>query len=152
MTFSKPINIVVRFGGGSSSGGGAAIIIDSALSSTSTNPVQNKVVTGAIEQLKTKIVNHKTESEVTIQPNVLNVWEEVTSLNVTKGTEIGGIVNNYMIRFVAGASGTNMSVNFYEFSLQWYGGSVPEWVKGNTYEISIVDDIALWAEFEPKAE
>lgn len=97
----------------------------------------------------TKIVT-QTASEVTIQPNVMNVWSNaVTSLTITKGDDIGGIVNNYMIRFVAGASGTNMSVKFDKFSLQWYGGSEPEWVEGNTYEISIVDNIALWAEFEP---
>ena len=51
-----------------------------------------------------------------------------------------------MIRFKAGEGCT---VDFLKFTLQWYGGSEPEWVKGNTYEISIVDNIALWAEFEP---
>lgn len=94
----------------------------------------------------TKIINH-TKSTVTIQPNVWNVWGDVTSLSVTKGNEIGGIVNNFMIRFKAGEG---CKVDFLKFTLQWYGDSEPEWVKGNTYEISIVDNIALWAEFEPK--
>lgn len=93
----------------------------------------------------TKIVNH-TESAVTIQPNVMNVWGEVTSLNITKGTAITGIVNNYMVRFKAGEG---CDVNFLGFTLQWYSGDEPTWTTGNTYEISIVDDIALWAEFEP---
>lgn len=97
------------------------------------------------------IVDHKTASSVEIRSNVLNVWGEVTSLKITKGAEIGGIVNNYMIRFTAGASGTDMDVQFIDFAIQWYGGSQPDWVAGNTYEISIVDDIALWAEFEPNA-
>jgi hypothetical protein len=147
MNFGKPINITVHFGAVQSSGGGAAITIDSALSSTSTNPVQNKVITGAIDELKTKVVE-QTASEVTIQPNVMNVWEEeVTSLNITRGTDISGFVNNYMVRFKAGEG---CDVKFFGFTLQWYGGDDPEWTKGNTYEISIVDDIALWAEFEPK--
>lgn len=95
----------------------------------------------------TPIVNH-TESAVTIQPNVMNVWrEEVTSLNITRGTDISGIVNNYMVRFKAGEG---CDVNFLRFTLQWYGGYEPTWTAGNTYEISIVDDIALWAEFETK--
>lgn len=91
------------------------------------------------------IVNQN--GDVTIAPNVWNVWGEVTSLNVTKGTAISGIVNNYMVRFTAGEG---CVVNFLDFTLQWYGGGVPEWVAGNTYEVSIVDDVALWAEFEPK--
>lgn len=91
----------------------------------------------------------QTESEVTIQPNVMNVWGEVTSLNITKGTDISGIVNNYMVRFKAGEG---CDVNFLGFTLQWFGGNEPTWTAGNTYEISIVDDIALWAEFEPKQE
>lgn len=96
----------------------------------------------------TKIVNQAaSESEVTIQPNVMNVWGEVTSLNITKGTDISGIVNNYMVRFKAGEG---CDVNFLGFTLQWFGGNEPTWTAGNTYEISIVDDIALWAEFEPK--
>lgn len=145
MNFGKPINITVHFGAVQSSGGGASITIDSVLSSTSTNPVQNKVVTGAIEQLKTKIVN-QTASEVTIQPNVMNVWTvPVSNLKVIKGDNIEGIVNNYMIRFTAG-EGTVLIFSGEE--VKWYGGEAPTWTAGNTYEISIVDNIALWAEFE----
>lgn len=94
------------------------------------------------------------ESEVTIQPNVMNVWgEEVTSLKITKGTEISGIVNNFMIRFTVAGEGTpDIQFDWDEEEIQWYGGNEIEFVNGNTYEISIVNNIALWAEFEPKAE
>lgn len=97
----------------------------------------------------TPIVVHDS-NVVTIQPNVMNVWEkEVTSLNITRGRYISGIVNNYMVRFKAGEG---CDVNFFGFTLQWYSGDEPTWTTGNTYEISIVDDIALWAEFEQKQE
>lgn len=149
MTFSKPINIVVRFGGGSSSGGGAAIIIDSALSSTSTNPVQNKVITGAVDELKTRVV--KQTSSATILPNALNVWEEAitSSVTITKGGSNTDTVNHYMIRYTAGDGGQIIFDTSWG-ELMWYGGNQPEWVIGYTYEISIVDGIALWAKFEPK--
>lgn len=79
----------------------------------------------------------------------MNVWSnDVTSLSITKGDDTDGIVNNYMVRFKAGEG---CAVDFLEFTLQWYGGDVPTWTAGNTYEISIVDNIALWAEFEPTA-
>jgi hypothetical protein len=52
-----------------------------------------------------------------------------------------------MIRFTAG----NETVVIFEGDeVKWYSGDAPEWTARNTYEISIVDNIALWAEFEPK--
>lgn len=46
-------------GGGSGSGGGTSVTIDSALSTTSTNPVQNKVITATINNLaKIQIVDN----------------------------------------------------------------------------------------------
>jgi hypothetical protein len=84
--------------------------------------------------------------DATISPNVLNVWGEVTSLNITKGNDIDGITNLYLIRFVAGE---NLQVSFTGFDLVWHGGSVPTWKAGSTYEINIVDNLALWAEFTP---
>lgn len=83
------------------------------------------------------------------------VWEEdVTStLNITKGDEISGIVNNFMIRFTVAVEGTpDIQFDWGGEKIQWYGGNEIEFVNGNTYEISIVNNIALWAEFEPKAE
>jgi hypothetical protein len=87
-------------------------------------------------------------TDATIAPNVWNVWGEVASLTITKGTDIDGVVNNYMVRFTAleGAA-----ITFDGFSLSWFGGEAPTWTAGNTYEISIVDNIALWAEIEPTA-
>lgn len=84
--------------------------------------------------------------DATISPNVLNVWGEVTLLNITKGNDIDGITNLYLIRFVAG---DNLQVSFTGFDLLWYGGSVPTWNAGSIYEINIVDNFALWAEFTP---
>jgi hypothetical protein len=76
----------------------------------------------------------------------MNVWKDtVSNLKVIKGDVIEGIVNNYMIRFTAG----NETVVIFEGEeVKWYGGEAPTWTAYNTYEISIVDNIALWAEIE----
>lgn len=79
-----------------------------------------------------------------IAPNVWNVWGDVTALTITKGSEVSGVVNSYLIRFVAGEG---CAITFDGFALNWYGGSVPTWNAGSTYEINIVDNLALWAEF-----
>lgn len=84
--------------------------------------------------------------DATIAPNVWNVWGGVTALTITKGAEIDGVVNSYLIRFTAGEG---CAITFDGFSLNWYGGSEPTWKAGSIYEINIVDNLALWAEFTP---
>lgn len=109
---------------------------------------------GFVIKTNTPIVNQTaSESEVTIQPNVMNVLtDSVSSLTIKKGTDIAGIVNNYMIRFTVGEGTPDIRFDWGKEEIQWYGGNEIEFVNGNTYEISIVNNIALWAEFEHKAE
>ena len=84
--------------------------------------------------------------DATIAPNIWNVWASVAgNLTITKGTDIANIVNEYMARFTL-ASNWSGQITFSGFTLDWNGGSVPTWMAGKTYEISIVDNIALWAE------
>lgn len=86
----------------------------------------------------------------TIQPNVLNVWNTaVTTLTITKGTDIDGELNHYFVRFKVGtpAEGESIQITFAGFSLTWYAVNVPAWVSGKIYEISIINNLALWAEF-----
>lgn len=132
------------------------VSVDSALSTTSTNAVENRVITAELNSIR-DAVGEIDESmykgvpivvqtgNATIAPNVLNVWNTaLSSLTITKGEPASDVVSNYIVRFIAGA---NMSVVFSGFNLTWYGGDVPTWTSGKTYEISIVDNLALWAEF-----
>ena len=90
--------------------------------------------------------------DATISPNTWNIWQSVaTNLTITKGNDISGIVNEYIIRLTLGSSwveGTN-TITFNGFTLEWNGGSAPTWTAGHIYEISIVDNIALWADITP---
>ena len=45
----KDIALIKALGGGGSGGSGGSITVDSALSDTSTNPVQNKVIKSALD-------------------------------------------------------------------------------------------------------
>lgn len=114
--------------------------------------ITSKAEQSAVELLQTavgskadKVTKQEVDGDQTISPNTMYVWGSVVALTITKGTDIAGIVNNYMIRFTAGEGCT---VTFGGFELDWFGGEAPTWTAGNTYEISIVDNIALWAEFE----
>lgn len=99
-----------------------------------------------------KVVVVTQTTSATIAPNTFNVWSSVSSdLTITKGNDISGIVNEYIIRLTLDSSwveGTN-TITFNGFALEWNGGSVPTWTAGHIYEISIVDNIALWADITP---
>lgn len=76
-----------------------------------------------------------------IQPNVYNKWGVVDgTLTITKGEEKPNVVNNYIIRFIAG---TNLSVIFNGWELSWVDSFVPVFAEGVIYEISIVDNLAI---------
>lgn len=88
-------------------------------------------------------------TSATISPNTWNVWASVAgNLTITKGTDISGVTNCYIARFTL-ASNWSGQIAFAGFSLDWNGGSEPTWAAGKTYEVNIVDNIAMWAEIEP---
>lgn len=85
-----------------------------------------------------------TATTLQMQPSTLYKWTEaVTSLTVTLASGTSGVVNEYMMRFTAGSG--DVVINF-PSEVRW--AEEPDWVEGNTYEVSIVDGLALCAEWE----
>lgn len=120
--------------------------------------ITSKADNSAVEALQTAVEGINTSIPMVVVPNDNDKYyispnqycilenNQVAQFDtvITKkvgGTETG-VVNHYMIRF------TNYSgyVAFKDWELQWAGGNEPEWEKGKTYEVSIIDNIALWAE------
>lgn len=82
--------------------------------------------------------------DATILPNVYNKWGVVDgTLTITKGEEKPNVVNNYIIRLSAGAGCT---IAFVGWELQWVDDDAPTWTEGKTYEVSIVDNLAMYLE------
>lgn len=82
----------------------------------------------------------------TIQPNTYNSFGSVSgTLTITKGTDKPNVANNYMVRLTATAG---VTIVFEGFDLVWYGGYAPTWDDGTTYEISIIDNMAIYTEFK----
>lgn len=109
-----------------------------------TPPKTNKVVikggsgNACYEMIK------QTESEVTIAPNTLNVWDEIETLTINLQAPTEGIVNEYLIQFTSGSTPTTVTL---PKDLQW---SQKFEVRANkTYQISIVDALATFCEFSP---
>ena len=88
-----------------------------------------------------------TGTTVTIEPNKMYVYSGstgLTTLTVKKGTDVANKVNHYFVRF---KTGTSFSVVWSGFSLTWYGGTAPTWESNKTYEVSIIDNFAVYGEF-----
>lgn len=110
-----------------SSGGGSTITVDDALSSTSKNPVQNKVIKTELDKKQPKgnyatttQLNNKSDKIVKvdggngditkeIEPNKFYVFGECTNLTITLTAEIAGIYNEYSFKFESGATATNLA-------------------------------------------
>ena len=78
-----------------------------------------------------------------ILPNVLNVWGSVSSLTVTLAPGNTGDMNEYMLEFTVSGSAFTLSL---PSSVRWR--EEPEWENGLTYQVSIVDDLAVYAGWE----
>lgn len=78
----------------------------------------------------------------TILPNVYNVFGTVTGeITITKGQEQPNVLNNYIIRFIAGDA---CSIVFNGWELVWAGNNIPTFEEGKIYEIQIIDNLAIY--------
>lgn len=88
-----------------------------------------------------KVVSH-TATTATIQPNVLNVWGEVASLNLSFAEGKEGKVNEYLVQFTSGATATTLVL---PDTIQWM--SAPNVQANKTYQLSVVNNLGIIAEF-----
>ena len=108
-------------------------------------PTTNAVA-GAI---KNSQFGHVVESDArkTITPNVLHVWvQPMASLEITLGAGVQGIMNEYMIQFTCPNSGA--TVLEFTDEIAWANDDEIEPEAGYTYQISIVNGLAVYAGWE----
>lgn len=79
-----------------------------------------------------------------IKPNTFYKFGEVAGLTITLATEEIGILNEYMFEFVSGSAPTTLSV---PDTVKWSGGSAPTIEANKTYQVSIVNNLAVYAAF-----
>lgn len=102
-------NIVISGGGGSSSGSGAYAE-----------------------------VNHGTsDTTFTLTPNTFHVWEEVSALTLTLGSETAGVANEYLFQFTSGATATSLTL---PDDIKWTEELTIE--PNRIYQISILKGLA----------
>lgn len=89
------------------------------------------------------IMTVQTDTTKAIDPNVLNVWGAVSSLAISFNAGGDGRVNEYMLEFTVASDNFTLSL---PASVRW--SEEPEWVNGNTYQVSIENNLALYAGWE----
>lgn len=101
-----------------------------------------KAVSNLREETKTTMVT-QTETVVSIKPNKLYIWDNADSLHISLSPGDGGIMNEYMLQFTV--SGNDFVLEFLE-EVRWV--DEPDFAAGNTYMVSIVNNLAIGAEWE----
>jgi hypothetical protein len=91
----------------------------------------------------------QTNSTVAINPNVLNVWGEVSNLVITFVEGTTGEVYEYMIQFTSPSdAGTSLTL---PSAVRWANNDTLEPEAGYTYQVSIVDNLAVYAGWEAQS-
>lgn len=86
-----------------------------------------------------------TTETATISPNVLNRWTTpVTQLTLTLSAAIPDYVSDYKLEFTV--SGDNFELSLGGTSVRW--AQEPTWIDGNTYQVTIINGLAVYAEWE----
>ena len=89
---------------------------------------------------KMLLVNHGTsDTTFELTPNTKHVWGEVSSLTITLGTEISGIVNVFYFQFDSGSTATTLSL---PASVKWNYDEQLVVLPNTRYQISIEGGIA----------
>ena len=81
----------------------------------------------------------------TIEPNVFYEFTDVgiTDITITFGTPKAGVLNEYMFQFTASAS----TVLNMPGGVKWINGEAPVLLEGKTYQVSVVNNLAVSGEF-----
>lgn len=91
-----------------------------------------------------KLVNHlNTDTNVTIKPNEMHVWGEMTSLTIQLGEiENPNIVNEYMFQFTSPKKENPTSLAL-PSTIKWYNDYTVPVVNGKIYQASIINNIIV---------
>lgn len=90
-------------------------------------------------------VNHgMNDTTFELTPNTLHVWGEVRELDLSLAPEKAGVTNEYIVQFESGAIATTLAL---PSGLMWAGDSVPIVNPLKKYQLSIVNGLAVIAEF-----
>ena len=100
--------------------------------------------------VRTPIVIHpSSETILTAAPNVLHVWFRVPSITVFFGAGVQNTMSEYMLQFMVDSDDFALSL---PAGVLWIEDEEPEWEMGSTYQVSIVNNLAVAGKWDGEAE
>ena len=85
-------------------------------------------------------VNHGTaDTTFTLTPNTFHIWDEVSSLTLTLGSDTAGVANEFLFQFTSGEPATTLSL---PSDLKWANDSAPTIDENMIYQVSILKGLA----------
>lgn len=91
-------------------------------------------------------VNHGTsDTTFALTPNTFHVWEEVSALTLTLGSETSGVANEFLFQFTSGATATTLTL---PDDIKWANDSAPTIAENKIYQVSILKGMASVLEFD----
>lgn len=91
-------------------------------------------------------VNHGTsDTTFTLTPNTFHVWDEVSALTLTLGSETSGVANEFLFQFTSGATATSLTL---PDDIKWANDSAPTIAENMIYQVSILKGLASVLEFK----
>ena len=116
--------------------------VDSSVNPESNNPVSGKGVAGFVEDAIEQRIVYPMLTTVEIAPNVLYLWEEVESLDITLAEGKDNVINEYMFQFTSGATATTLVL---PADIKWV--SAPNIQANKVYQVSIINNLGVIGEF-----
>lgn len=107
-----------------------------------TNIMVARVMQYFMDQSEATVVHH-TETTASITPRDLHAWGGVQSLEVSFVNGTPGCENEYKLEFTV--SGDNFTISL-PAGVRWI--EEPEWQDGWTYQVSILNNLAIYAGWE----
>ena len=90
-------------------------------------------------------VNHGTaDTTFTLTPNTFHIWDKVSSLTLTLGSDTAGVANEFLFQFTSGEPATTLSL---PSDLKWANDSAPTITENMIYQVSILKGLASVLEF-----
>ena len=85
-------------------------------------------------------VNHGTaDTTFTLTPNTFHIWDKVSSLTLTLGSDTAGVANEFLCQFTSGEPATTLSL---PSDLKWANDSAPTITENMIYQVSILKGLA----------
>lgn len=93
-------------------------------------------------------VNHGTsDTTFTLTPNTFHVWDEVSELTLTLGSEQSGVANEFVFQFTSGSTPTSLTL---PIDIKWDNDTAPTIAENMIYQISILKGLACVAMFSSR--